>query len=206
VADRDSPRRHVWPAQIISATAEVCGTAEIMRRAAVSKPCVWRWQERFMREGVAGLLRDKTRNRGPPPSPFVWTADPDRIIEKVNRGYQAIVLRDKQDEKPYCPHGRCSRDLKRCLTKHAPVASSLLWPSPRSSFVLFNVNYMLLRTLWSCGRRAGVVQAKRQIHRVLLARYAAIYALFSAARETSVDRHRPQYHSPGGFSPPLNCS
>jgi len=27
-----------------------------MRRAGVSKPCVWRWQERFMREGVAGLL------------------------------------------------------------------------------------------------------------------------------------------------------
>jgi hypothetical protein len=25
------------------------------------------------------------------PKPFVWTADPDRIIEKVNRGYQAIV-------------------------------------------------------------------------------------------------------------------
>ena len=25
------------------------------------------------------------------PKPFVWTADPDRIIEKVNRGYQAIA-------------------------------------------------------------------------------------------------------------------
>jgi hypothetical protein len=25
------------------------------------------------------------------PKPFVWTADPDRIIEKVNRGYQAVV-------------------------------------------------------------------------------------------------------------------
>ncbi len=23
--------------------------------------------------------------------PFVWTADPDRIIEKVNRGYEAIA-------------------------------------------------------------------------------------------------------------------
>jgi hypothetical protein len=30
-----------------------------MRRAGVSKPCVWRWQERFMRQGVAGLLREK---------------------------------------------------------------------------------------------------------------------------------------------------
>jgi hypothetical protein len=25
------------------------------------------------------------------PKPFVWTADPDRIIEKVNRGYQAMA-------------------------------------------------------------------------------------------------------------------
>jgi hypothetical protein len=25
------------------------------------------------------------------PKPFVWTADPDRIIEKVNRGHQVIA-------------------------------------------------------------------------------------------------------------------
>ena len=61
VADRNSRQKHVWRAQIILATAEGCGTAEIMRRAGISKPCVWRWQERFMREGVAGLLREKTR-------------------------------------------------------------------------------------------------------------------------------------------------
>src|SRR3546814_16048675 len=29
-----------------------------------SKTCVWRWQERFMAEGVDGLLRDKTRPPG----------------------------------------------------------------------------------------------------------------------------------------------
>ena len=64
VADRNSPQKHVWRARIILATAAGCGTAEIMRRAEVSKPCVWRWQERFMREGVAGLVRDKTRKPG----------------------------------------------------------------------------------------------------------------------------------------------
>jgi Homeodomain-like domain len=51
VADRNSRQKHVWRARIILATAEGCGTAEIMRRAGVSKPCVWRWQERFMDEG-----------------------------------------------------------------------------------------------------------------------------------------------------------
>ena len=25
------------------------------------------------------------------PKPFVWTADPNRIIEKINRGYQALA-------------------------------------------------------------------------------------------------------------------
>jgi hypothetical protein len=61
-ADGNSPPKHVWRARIILATAQGCGTAETMRRAEVSKPCVWRWQERFMREGVAGLLRDKTES------------------------------------------------------------------------------------------------------------------------------------------------
>src|SRR5262245_3054207 len=42
VADRNSPQKHVWRARIILATGEGCGTAEIMRRAGVSKPCVWR--------------------------------------------------------------------------------------------------------------------------------------------------------------------
>jgi hypothetical protein len=30
---------------------------------------VWRWQKRFMREGVAGMLRDKSGRPGLPPLP-----------------------------------------------------------------------------------------------------------------------------------------
>jgi Homeodomain-like domain len=77
-ADRNSPQKHVWRARIILATAAGCGTAEIMRRAGVSKPCVWRWQERFMREGVTGLLREKTRKPGLPPLPSALV---DRVVE-----------------------------------------------------------------------------------------------------------------------------
>jgi hypothetical protein len=54
----------VWRANIILATAEGRGTAEIMRRSGKSKPVVWRWQARFMAEGVEGLTRDKTRKPG----------------------------------------------------------------------------------------------------------------------------------------------
>jgi len=34
-------------------TAGGAGTNEIMRRSGKSKTAVWRWQERFMAEGVA---------------------------------------------------------------------------------------------------------------------------------------------------------
>jgi hypothetical protein len=61
LADRNSPQKHVWRARIVLLTADGAGTAEFMRTAGVSKTAVWRWQERFMEEGVSGLLRDKTR-------------------------------------------------------------------------------------------------------------------------------------------------
>jgi transposase len=72
VANRNSPQKHVWRARIILLTADGFGTAEIERRAGVDKNSVWRWQERFMQEGVDGLLRDKTRpSRIPPLGPQV---------------------------------------------------------------------------------------------------------------------------------------
>ncbi|MDZ4740515.1 MAG: helix-turn-helix domain-containing protein, partial [Alphaproteobacteria bacterium] len=61
IRDRNRPQKHVWRAQIVLATADDLGTESIMKRTGKSKTCVWRWQERFMREGIAGLLRDKTR-------------------------------------------------------------------------------------------------------------------------------------------------
>lgn len=67
VRDRNTKQKHVKRAKVILATADGWGTNEIMRRSGFSKPVVWRWQERFMHEGVDGLLRDKTRKPGTPP-------------------------------------------------------------------------------------------------------------------------------------------
>src|SRR3954468_23995879 len=61
VKGRNTPQKHAWRAAILLLTAEGLGTIEIMRRTGKSKTCVWRWQQRFMEEGVDGLLRDKTR-------------------------------------------------------------------------------------------------------------------------------------------------
>src|SRR5580704_8353591 len=69
ISDRSAPQKHVWRAAIILATADGCGTAEIMRRSGKSKPVVWRWQARFMAQGVEGLTRDKTRKPGKKPLP-----------------------------------------------------------------------------------------------------------------------------------------
>ena len=67
IANRNSPQKHVWRAQIVLLTADGLGTEEIMRRTGKSKTAVWRWQERFMSDGVDGLLRDKTRRSRIPP-------------------------------------------------------------------------------------------------------------------------------------------
>jgi transposase len=61
IDDRNSAQKHVWRAVIVVGVADGIGTMAIMRAAGVRKTAVWRWQERFMSEGVDGLLRDKTR-------------------------------------------------------------------------------------------------------------------------------------------------
>src|SRR5262249_29451965 len=61
VANRNSPQKHVWRAKIVLLTADGHGTAEIIRATGKAKTVIWRWQERFGEEGVAGLWRDKTR-------------------------------------------------------------------------------------------------------------------------------------------------
>ena len=61
VRDRNAPQKQVWRAEIVLLSADGVGTNEIKRRTGKSKTCVWRWQERFAREGFEGLLRDKTR-------------------------------------------------------------------------------------------------------------------------------------------------
>ena len=70
ISNRNTARKLVWRAEIVLATADGHGTFEIMRRARTSKPTVWRWQQRYLDEGVAGLKRDKTRPSRVPPLPM----------------------------------------------------------------------------------------------------------------------------------------
>jgi transposase len=66
VTDRNRPQKHVTRARIVLHSAERVDVAEVARRAASTRPSVWRWQQRFAEAGVDGLLRDKTRKPGKP--------------------------------------------------------------------------------------------------------------------------------------------
>ena len=70
-----------------------------------SKTCVWRWQERFMHEGVGGLLRDKSRPPGRAP------IAPDRV---------AWIVRQTQQPPPH----EATHWTLRAMAKAAGVAAS----------------------------------------------------------------------------------
>ena len=86
VRDRNSPQKHVWRARIVLLTADGRGTNAITRAIGKDKTVVWRWQERFMQEGVAGLTRDKTRPSRIPPLP---AASVDRVVALSNQAHAA---------------------------------------------------------------------------------------------------------------------
>jgi transposase len=68
-ADRNGLQKHAARARIILHSADRLEVAEVARRAGISRPAVWRWQQRFAEAGVEGLLRDKTRQPGKPRTP-----------------------------------------------------------------------------------------------------------------------------------------
>ena len=66
-ADRHRPGKHAERARIVLASADRQSAQRVAQSVGVSRPTVWRWQQRFAESGVEGLLRDKTRKPGKPP-------------------------------------------------------------------------------------------------------------------------------------------
>jgi transposase len=66
-------QKYVWRARIVLLSAAGVGTMAIVRQVGKSKRAVWRWRERFVAEGVDGLLRDRPRPGRPP------TIGPDQV-------------------------------------------------------------------------------------------------------------------------------
>ena len=105
VADPKSPQKHVWRARIVLLSGAGLGISAIMGETDKSKTCVWRWQERFMHEGVGGLLRDKSRPPGKAP------IAPDRV---------AWIVRQTQQPPPH----EATHRTPRATAKAAGVAAS----------------------------------------------------------------------------------
>jgi transposase len=67
IGSGNSPQKHVWRARIVLLSAAGVGMMAIQRQTGKGKPTIWRWQARFMAEGVDGLLHEATRPAGKPP-------------------------------------------------------------------------------------------------------------------------------------------
>src|SRR5271156_4368206 len=78
VGSGNSPQKHVWRARIVLLSAAGVGTLAIQRQTGKAKPTIWRWQARFMAEGVDGLLHDATRPGRKKPLP---AATIERVVE-----------------------------------------------------------------------------------------------------------------------------
>src|ERR1700746_2225820 len=66
-ADRNRPRKHIERARIVLASADRHSAQRVAQSIGVSRPTVWRWQQRFAESGGGGLLRDKTGKPGKAP-------------------------------------------------------------------------------------------------------------------------------------------
>jgi transposase len=69
IGDRNLSQKHVQRARIVLHSADRLPVLEVARRSGVSRPAVWRWQQRYAEQGIDGLLRDKTRKPGREPLP-----------------------------------------------------------------------------------------------------------------------------------------
>src|ERR1700682_4772290 len=78
IGSGNSQQKHVWRARIVLLSADGVGTMAIQRQTDKGKPTIWRWQARFMAEGVDGLLHDATRPGGKPP---LTPAAVERVVE-----------------------------------------------------------------------------------------------------------------------------
>jgi hypothetical protein len=72
-SDRNQPRKYVERARVVLTSAERRAVQQVAIAAKVSRPMVWRWQQRFAEGGPDGLLR-------PPGKPPIAAETVARIV------------------------------------------------------------------------------------------------------------------------------
>jgi transposase len=107
IGSGNSPQKHVWRARIVLLSADGSGTMAIQRQTSKGKPTIWRWQARFIAEGVDGLLHDATRPAGKLPLP---AATIERVV--------AMTLAEPPGE---ATHWTCRAMAKAAGVSHRSV-------------------------------------------------------------------------------------
>src|SRR5271168_2365489 len=67
VAGRNTPQKLVWRARIVLMWAQGAGVTAIVRATGKMKKTAYRWRDRYIEAGVAGLERDASRPGRKPP-------------------------------------------------------------------------------------------------------------------------------------------
>jgi transposase len=105
VAGRNTPQKLVWRARIVLMWAQGAGVAAIVRATRKTKRTVYRWRDRYIARGAAGLERDATRPGRKPP---LKAATIERVVtmtlnEKPPKGtaIEAYLEHHNADPKPF---------------------------------------------------------------------------------------------------------
>ena len=135
IADRNSPQKHVWRAQVVLLTAAGSARNEIMRATGKSaRSAVWRWQERYIDEGVDGLLRDKTRPSRIPKLAEAKVARGDRLTtDGAARTGRRTGPSGRWRRRPAVASARCSASGARTVSCRIAGGSSSCPTIPPSS-------------------------------------------------------------------------
>src|SRR5512144_1850913 len=136
VGDRNRPQKHVQRARIVLLSAARLPVLTVASQVGVSRPSMWRWQQRFAEAGIEGLLRDKTRKPGKAPLSAETVAQiltlpcaepPGEATHWTGRAVARTVgVSLRAVERIWRAHG-CSR------TASAPSGAPTTRPSPRRS-------------------------------------------------------------------------
>jgi transposase len=102
-ADRNQPRKHADRVRIVLASADRHSAQRVAQSIGVSRPTVWRWQQRFAESGLEGLLRDKTRKPGKAPIAAETTA---QVVALTPAFAGAGSAPNRRTRRPTGPAGR----------------------------------------------------------------------------------------------------
>jgi hypothetical protein len=104
-----------------------------MRRTALSKPSVWRWQERYLEACVERLLRDKTRpSRAPPLDPSKATEVIRWTWRSRRRARRRIGPCRRWPGQAACRRPKCIRSDRRPVWRRTGCGASRCAPIRRS--------------------------------------------------------------------------